>query len=89
MDTKKIGAFLKQCRKEKNLTQEQLAEKFRVSARTVSRWETGTMDKTKSTTGWKSCICINVCPKILLYGGIFLPAYYVQEFLLSSMAYAC
>ena len=40
MDTKKIGAFLKQCRKEKNLTQEQLAEKFRVSARTVSRWET-------------------------------------------------
>ena len=28
MDTKKIGAFLKQCRKEKNLTQEQLAEKF-------------------------------------------------------------
>lgn len=42
MDTKKIGAFLKQCRKEKNLTQEQLAEKFGVSARTVSRWETGT-----------------------------------------------
>ena len=35
MDTKKIGAFLKQCRKEKNLTQEQLAEKFGVSARTV------------------------------------------------------
>ena len=30
MDTKKIGAFLKQCRKEKNLTQEQLAEKFEV-----------------------------------------------------------
>ena len=42
MDTKKIGAFLKQCRKEKNLTKEQLAEKFEVSARrTVSRWETG------------------------------------------------
>ena len=41
MDTKKIGAFLKQCRKGKNLTQEQLAEKFGVSARTVSRWETG------------------------------------------------
>lgn len=41
MDTKKIGAFLKQCRKENNLTQEQLAEKFGISARTVSRWETG------------------------------------------------
>lgn len=34
--------FLKQCRKEKNITQEQLAEVFGVSARTVSRWETGT-----------------------------------------------
>ena len=42
MDTKKIGAFLKQCRKEKNLTQEQLAEKFGVSSRTISRWEAGT-----------------------------------------------
>lgn len=41
MDTQKTGAFLKQCRKERNLTQEQLAEKFGVSARTVSRWETG------------------------------------------------
>ena len=41
MDTKKIGAFLKQCRKEKNRTQEQLDEVFGVSARTVSRWETG------------------------------------------------
>lgn len=41
MDTKKIGAFLKQCRKENSLTQEQLAERFGVSARSVSRWETG------------------------------------------------
>ncbi len=35
MDTKKIGAFLKHCRKENNLTQEQLAEKFGVSARVL------------------------------------------------------
>ena len=41
MDTKKIGEFLKVLRKERGLTQEQLAEKFGVSARTVSRWETG------------------------------------------------
>ncbi|MGN1164890.1 MAG: helix-turn-helix domain-containing protein [Lachnospiraceae bacterium] len=41
MDTKKIGAFLKQCRKGKNLTQEQFAEKYGVSARIVFRWETG------------------------------------------------
>ena len=42
MDQKKIGNFLKELRKEKNLTQEQFAEKLNVSGRTVSRWETGT-----------------------------------------------
>jgi len=41
MDQKKIGLFLKELRKEKKLTQEQLAEHFNVSNRTVSRWETG------------------------------------------------
>lgn len=41
MDQIKIGAFLKALRKEKNLTQEQLAEKLNVSGRTISRWETG------------------------------------------------
>ena len=40
-DQQKIGAFLKELRKEKNLTQEQLAEKLNVTGRTVSRWETG------------------------------------------------
>ena len=42
MDQIKIGAFIKELRKEKRLTQEQLAEKLNVSGRTVSRWETGT-----------------------------------------------
>lgn len=41
MDQKAIGAFLKRLRKEKGLTQEQLAERFFVSSKTVSRWETG------------------------------------------------
>ena len=41
MDQIKIGAFLKALRKEKNMTQEQLAEQLGVSNRTVSRWETG------------------------------------------------
>jgi transcriptional regulator with XRE-family HTH domain len=41
MDQKKTGLFLKELRKEKKLTQEQLAEQFNVSDRTVSRWETG------------------------------------------------
>ena len=41
MDLQKIGTFLKELRKEKGLTQEQLAETLNVSRRTVSRWETG------------------------------------------------
>ena len=35
MDQRKIGSFLKELRKEKGLTQEQLAEKMNVSGRTV------------------------------------------------------
>ena len=41
MDLQKIGSFLKELRKEKELTQEQLAETLNVSRKTVSRWETG------------------------------------------------
>lgn len=41
MDIVKIGKFLQELRKEKGLTQEQLAEQMGVTRRTVSRWETG------------------------------------------------
>ena len=41
MDQTKIGNFLKELRKEKGITQAQLAEALNVSGRTVSRWETG------------------------------------------------
>ena len=41
MDLAKIGKFLQELRKEKGLTQEQLAEYTGVARRTVSRWETG------------------------------------------------
>ncbi|MBR3840396.1 MAG: helix-turn-helix transcriptional regulator [Erysipelotrichales bacterium] len=41
MDTVKIGRFLAQLRKEKSLTQEQLAEELGVNNKTISRWETG------------------------------------------------
>lgn len=41
MNQRKTGEFIRCLRKEKGLTQEQLAECFYVSSRTVSRWETG------------------------------------------------
>lgn len=41
MDTVKIGRFLKGLRKEKSLTQREVAEKLNVSEKTISKWETG------------------------------------------------
>ncbi len=41
MDMQKIGAFLAEMRKEKNLTQEELGEQIGVTNKTVSRWENG------------------------------------------------
>ncbi len=41
MDLNNIGQFLRQLRKEKNLTQEQLGDCLGVAGKTVSRWETG------------------------------------------------
>jgi len=41
MNQQNIGAFITKKRKEKNLTQEQLAELLHVSNKTISKWETG------------------------------------------------
>ena len=41
MNQSATGAFIARKRKEKNMTQEQLAEKLGVSNKTVSKWETG------------------------------------------------
>ena len=41
MDQKKTGALIAQARKEKGLTQQQLAERLHVSHTTVSKWERG------------------------------------------------
>ena len=54
MDLEKIGRFIAECRKKKNLTQLQLADLLFVSDRAVSKWENG-----------KSCpdssIMLNLC----------------------------
>ena len=41
MNTEKIGAFIKEQRKNKNLTQKELAEILSCTDKAISRWETG------------------------------------------------
>ena len=41
IDQEKIGCFLRALRKEKGQTQEEIAEKFGISSKSVSRWENG------------------------------------------------
>ena len=41
MDQLKIGKFIAGCRKEKGLTQAQLAEKLNITDKAVSKWERG------------------------------------------------
>ncbi len=41
MNQEVIGSFIAKCRKEKGLTQMQLAEKLNITNRAVSKWETG------------------------------------------------
>jgi len=41
MDQEKIGKFIAELRKEKGLTQAQLAEHFDISNKAVSKWENG------------------------------------------------
>ena len=41
MDSQKIGKLIKTLRKEKQLTQMQLAEHMNISDKTISKWERG------------------------------------------------
>lgn len=41
MDSKKVGSFISSMRKQKSLTQKELAEKLNVTNKAISKWETG------------------------------------------------
>jgi len=41
MNQEKIGKFISECRKDKNLTQSELAEKLGVTDKSISNWENG------------------------------------------------
>lgn len=58
MNQETIGKFVAACRKEKGLTQKQLAEKLNITDRAVSKWETG-----------KSCPDVSIYAGIMRYPG--------------------
>ena len=41
MNQERIGKFIAKCRKDKKLTQSELAEKLGVTDRAISKWENG------------------------------------------------
>lgn len=41
MEQAKVGKFIAECRKNKNMTQAELAEKLNITDRAISKWETG------------------------------------------------
>lgn len=41
MNQIKIGKFIAECRKNKDMTQAQLAKKLNITNRAISKWETG------------------------------------------------
>lgn len=67
MTNEKIGSFIAAMRKERNMTQEQLAEKLGISNRSISRWENG---KTMPDWSLMESICreLNVSMSELLRG---------------------
>ena len=41
MEQAKVGKFIAECRRNKNMTQAELAEKLNITDRAISKWETG------------------------------------------------
>lgn len=62
-----IGKFIAQCRKEKGLTQTQLAEQLGVSNKSVSRWENG-ITMPDISLYEPLCLALNIQVSELLYG---------------------
>ena len=68
MNQIETGKFIAECRKEKKLTQAQLAEKLNITDRAVSKWETG-RSMPDSSIMLELCSLLNISVNELLAGG--------------------
>lgn len=69
MEKIKIGEFIIKCRKDKKLTQEQLAEKMDISTNAVSKWERG-LNLPDTSNMRKLCSILGITINELLEGKI-------------------
>ena len=67
MDQLKIGKFIAECRKTKNLTQMQLAEKLGITDKAISKWERG-IAMPDSSTMLELCDILGISVNELLSG---------------------
>lgn len=74
----KIGGFISQCRKEKNLTQEQLSEKLGISNRAISKWERG-INLPDASIMIELCEILDITVNELLSGEIIEKCDYMKK----------
>ena len=67
MDQIKIGRFIAECRKEKKLSQLQLAEKLNITDKAISKWERG-ISKPSSSIMLELCEILGISVNELLNG---------------------
>lgn len=67
MDIRKIGKFIAECRKKKEMTQKELADQLTVSDKSVSKWERG-INLPESGLLIPLCDCLDIQVQELLLG---------------------
>lgn len=78
MDQIKIGKFIQELRKEKKLTQRELAEALSISDKTISKWETG-KGMPEISLMLPLCEALNISVNELLSAQRFTPSEYHQK----------
>ncbi len=78
MDQTKIGKFIAECRKQKNLTQMQLAEKLNITDKAISKWERG-LSLPDSSIMLELCGILSITVNDLLSGEVITMDNYNKE----------
>lgn len=78
MDSFKVGKFIAECRKSKNMTQAELAKKLNITDRAVSKWETG-KGMPDSSLMLALCDALGISVNELLSGEKIAPCDYVVK----------